>query len=147
VALARELQFRFKLSKTTTGAILIEFCGISLTSGGLVDLSHRMAHKLRPEYQQLLRQVQQSSHLHADDTGWYVGTSGYQLCVFTNPSLTLYHIAQTRTREMVKNILGDSQGVLISDCLSIYDEVNPLQPKCYTKRKMVGEKIAETRTK
>jgi hypothetical protein len=48
---------------------------------------------------------------------------------------------------MVKNILGDSQGVLISDCLSIYDEVNPLQQKCYTKRKMVGEKIAEARTK
>jgi transposase len=131
VALAVELQFRFKLSKSKTCAILAEFFGIHLTPGGLVNLSHRMAHKLRPEYQQLLRQVQQSSHLHADETGWYVGSPGYQLCVFTNPSVTLYHIAQTRNREMVKNILGDYQGVLISDCLSIYDEVNPLQQKCY----------------
>jgi transposase len=131
VALAMELQFRFKLSKSKTCAILAEFFGIHLTPGGLVDLSHRMAAKLHPEYHQLLRQVQQSSHLHADETGWYVGSPGYQLCVFTNPSLTLYHIAQTRNREMVKKILGDYQGVLITDCLSIYDEVNPLQQKCY----------------
>ena len=33
---------------------------------------------------------------------------------------------------MVKRILGDYQGVLITDCLSIYDEVNPLQQKCYS---------------
>ena len=131
VALALELQFRFKLSKTKTCAILEEFFGISLTPGGLVDLSHRMAAKLNPEYQQLLKEVQQSSHIHADETGWYVGAPGYQLSVFTNPSVTLYHIAQTRNREMVKKILGDYQGVLITDCLSIYDEVNPLQQKCY----------------
>lgn len=131
VALALELQFRFKLSKTKTCAILAEFFGISLTPGGLVALSHRMAAKLSPEYQQLLQEVQQSSHIHADETGWYVGTPGYQLCVFTNHSVTLYHIAQSRNREMVKKILGDYQGVLITDCLSIYDEVNPLQQKCY----------------
>ncbi len=70
VALALELQFRFKLSKTKTCAILAEFFGIHLTPGGLVNLSHRMAAKLRPEYQQLLRQVQQSSHIHADETLW-----------------------------------------------------------------------------
>jgi beta-glucosidase-like glycosyl hydrolase len=54
------------------------------------------------------------------------------LCVFTNQSVTLYQIVKTRNRELVKNILGDYQGVLISDCLSIYDEVNPLQQKCYS---------------
>lgn len=132
VALAIELQSRFNLTKSKTCAILQEFFGIRLTPGGLVDLSHRMASKLNPEYQQLLREVQQSSHIHADETGWYVGKPGHQLCVFTNQFVTLYHIAKTRNREMVKKILGDYQGVLITDCLSIYDEVNPLQQKCYS---------------
>ena len=133
VALAIELQSRFNLTKSKTCAILKEFFGINLTPGGLVDLSHRMASKLSPEYQQLLGEVQHSSHIHADETGWYVGKPGNQLCVFTNQSLTLYHVAKTRTREMVKRILGDHyQGVLITDCLSIYDDVNPLQQKCYS---------------
>lgn len=132
VALAIELQSRFNLTKSKTCAILKEFLGIRLTPGGLVDLSHRMAAKLNPEYQQLLHEVQHSSHIHADETGWYVGTPGNQLCVFTNKFVTLYHIARTRNREMVKRILGDYQGVLITDCLSIYDEVNPLQQKCYS---------------
>jgi transposase len=117
VVLAIELQSRFNLTKSKTCAILEEFFGIRLTPGGLVDLTHRMASKLKPEYQQLLHEVQNSSHIHADETGWYVGKTGHQLCVFTNKSVTLYHITNTRNREMVKRILGDYQGVLITDCL------------------------------
>lgn len=129
---AIDLQHRFHLTKSKTCAILQELFGITLTRGGLVALSHRLAHRLHPKYTQLIHQVQHSSHIHADETGWYVGRTGPQLCVFTNHFLTLYHITKSRTRSMVKRILGDHyQGVLISDCLSIYDEVNPLQQKCY----------------
>lgn len=131
-ALAIDLQHRFHLTKSKTCQILQELFGITLTRGGLVALSHRLAHRLRPKYTQLEREVQQSNHIHADETGWYVGQTGPQLCVFTNQFLTLYHITSSRTRAMVKRILGDNyQGVLISDCLSIYDEVNSLQQKCY----------------
>lgn len=132
LCVAIELQSRFHLTKSKTGSILKEFFGINLSRGGLVDLSHRTADKLRPEYNQLKREVQHSSYIHADETGWYVGKTGDQLCVFTNKDVTLYHITNTRTREMLKSILGDYKGVLISDCLSIYDDVNPLQQKCYS---------------
>jgi len=131
-AVAIELQHRFHLTKSKTCAILKEFFGINLTRGGLVNLSHRVAARLQPKYHQLQLQVQQSSHIHADETGWYVGASGHQLCVFTNRWLTFYQITESRTRELVKRILGANyKGVLITDCLSIYDEVNRLQQKCY----------------
>lgn len=75
--------------------------------------------------------VQASSYIHADETGWYVGETGYSLCVFTNKLLTLYQITRRKTSAFIRQILGDYQGVLISDWLSIYDSVNALQQKCY----------------
>ena len=131
VALALEFQHRFHLTKSKTCALMKEFFGIHISRGGLVNLSHRLAKKLQPQYAALQRQAQSSSHIHADETGWYVGQTGYSLCVFTNQLLTLYHITKSRSREMVKTILGDYLGVLISDCLNIYDNFNARQQKCY----------------
>ena len=131
-AVAIELQHRFHLTKSKSCAILKEFFGINLSRGGLVHISHRAAARLQPKYHQLEREVQQSSHIHADERGWYVNRRGHQLCVFTNQAVTLYKIAERRTRELIKKVLGEHyQGVLITDCLAIYDEVNGLQQKCY----------------
>src|SRR5262249_13189328 len=91
-----------------------------------------LAGRLGPKYRQLQGEVRQSSSIHADETSWYVGERGHQLCVFTNLRLTLYKIAASRNRELIREILGEKYaGVLISDCLSIYDEVNARQQKCY----------------
>lgn len=68
-ALALDLQHRFHLTKSKTCAILQELFGITLTGGGLVALSHRLAPRLRPKYTQLGREVQQSKHIHADESG------------------------------------------------------------------------------
>lgn len=130
-ALALELNSRFHLTKSKTCAGLKEFFGINLSGGGLVNLSHRIAAKLQPAFAALKREVQQSSHIHADETGWYVAETGYSLCVFTNRLVTLYHITRRKTSVLVRDSLGDYQGVLISDCLSIYDSVNARQQKCY----------------
>jgi transposase len=144
-ALALELNTRFHLTKAKTCAVLKEFFGLHLTRGGLVNLSHRIAAKLQPAFASLQREVQHSSHIHADETGWYVAAPGYSLCVFTNQALTLYHITKAKTSALIKQILGNYQGVLISDCLSIYDSVNARQQKCYAHHlkaiKEAGQKI------
>jgi len=45
---------------------------------------------------------------------------------------TLYRVDPRRRREVVHEVLGaDFPGVLISDCLNIYDDATPVQHKCY----------------
>ena len=47
------------------------------------------------------------------------------LCVFCSENSTYYHVAPTRNRALVREMLGENfSGVLVSDCLSIYDGVN-----------------------
>jgi hypothetical protein len=61
-----------------------------------------------------------------------VGGPGYTLWVFTNPTTTYYRVVEHRDRATAQAILSDTfQGVLVSDCLSIYDGLDGVQQKCY----------------
>jgi hypothetical protein len=52
---------------------------------------------------------------------------------FATAQITLYVVIQSRAAAVALGILGEAfAGVLVSDCLAIYDDLNPLQQKCYS---------------
>ena len=112
--------------------------------GGLVAAAHRMAARLGDQYHRLVKQARAASVIHADETSWWVGGPGWQLWVFANPDLTLYRVCDSRGRKVVHNTLGeDFGGVLVSDCLSTYDDASPIQHKCYAHHlKAISKAIA-----
>lgn len=132
-SLALKLNFEYGLSKRKTVGVMEKIFGIKISPGGLTHASHKAAQVLEPRYEQLKQLVQSSKVIHADETSWYVSDPKYWLWVFANKNLTLYHVIKSRAREVIYSILGkDYQGVLVSDCLSIYDDVNKHQQKCYS---------------
>jgi transposase len=129
---ATALNKDFKLPLRKSCEILEQSFGLSLSPGGLSQAMARVARRLESEYDKILEQVRQSDVVYSDETGWWVNGPGYTLWVFTNQDTTYYRIVNQRTREMGRSILGaDFAGVLVSDCLSIYDDLNPVQHKCY----------------
>ena len=69
--------------------------------------------------------------LHSDETSWWVGGPKWWLWVLTNKDGTVYEIHKGRGRSIIEKFLEDFKGVLVSDCLNIYDRVTALQQKCY----------------
>jgi hypothetical protein len=68
-----------------------------------------------------------------DETSWWVGGPGYWLWTFTNANTTVYVVDASRGRQVVHQVPGtDYPGVLVSDCLNIYDGATPQQHKCYS---------------
>jgi transposase len=127
-----DLNQRHGLTKRKTCQALSGLFGLHLSPGGLVSATHRMASRLGNEYDQLVEQARQASVVHADETSWWVGGPGWQLWVFTNDDLTVYRVRDSRGRKVVHETLGRSfPGVLVSDCLSSYDNASPIQHKCY----------------
>ncbi len=54
------------------------------------------------------------------------------LWVFATPQCTLYRVVEHRDRATLHQTIGaDYGGVLVSDCLSVYDDATILQHKCY----------------
>jgi len=132
LALAADLNKAKGLSMRKTCAVLHDCLGLHLTAGGLSQALDRLATKLKPQYDALARELRQAPVLHSDETSWWVAGPGWWLWVFTNRELTFYVVAQSRGRDLLKDVLGNNfAGVLVSDCLGVYDEATAIQQKCY----------------
>ena len=133
IALALDLNKRLGMSTRNTCEVLGTHLDVSLSPGGLVQLSHRMADKLKPDYDALIDELLDSAAVYADETSWWVGGPGWWLWTFTNDEdTTVYRVEPRRSREVVEETLGeDFAGVLSSDCLNIYDGHSYTQNKCY----------------
>ncbi|MBE9103385.1 IS66 family transposase [Vacuolonema iberomarrocanum] len=132
VGVASYLNKQLGLPMRKTCAVLQQLAGLSLSPGGLSQALKRAADRLEPRYDALLDILRQSPTLYCDETGWWVAAVGAWLWVLTNDQGTYYRILPSRNRETAKTLIGETfEGVLVSDCLAIYDDLNPRQHKCY----------------
>lgn len=130
---ALELMQVHGLTRRKTCTVLNDLFNLRLSPGGLTQAAHRLAAKLSDAYEALRDNARASDLQHVDETSWWVGAPGWWLWVFTNPSQTLYRVASSRGRDVIYETLGTQfPGVLVSDCLNIYDEASPTQQKCYS---------------
>jgi transposase-like protein len=133
LALACDLNKAKGLSMRRTVGILEEHFGLKITAGGLAQLVQRVGRKVQPSYEQMAVELRQSAVVHADETSWWVGGPGWWLWVFATAKMTFYVVIRSRAASVAMGVLGENfAGVLVSDCLAIYDDLNPLQHKCYS---------------
>lgn len=133
LALAADLRHSLGLTTRKTCRLLREHFGLSLTPGGLVQALQRLGAKLQPQYDSLIEQLRAAPAVYADETSWWVGGPGWWLWVFTRADVTVYHVVSARDRAQVHAVLGKRfGGVLVSDCLSSYDDATDWQHKCYS---------------
>ena len=130
-AIAVSLIHRTGLTIRRACRVLRDLWGLALSPGGLTQLLERVSQRMNDWHEQVLEAIRTSAAVHVDETGWYVGTSGWWLWVFTTPTNTLYVIDRSRGSEVVRRTLGDQfDGMLVSDCLGSYDSLDYRQHKC-----------------
>jgi len=127
LALAATLNKQHGLSMRKTCRVLHDLCGLKLSAGGLSQALDRLADRLQPDYQGLFADLRAGPATYVDETSWWVSGPGHWLWVFTSPSTTLFQVEDNRAAAVVSQVLtADYAGVLVTDCLGIYDTV-PLQ--------------------
>jgi hypothetical protein len=129
-ALAVLLNKRLGLPLSKTSQVLKKLMGLSITPGGLAQLNARVAAKTAEDYERLIAEIRGSAAVFADETSWWVRGLRW-LWTFTTPQATLYRIERQRSSDIVRDTLGDNfQGMLVSDCLVVYDKLNCRKHKC-----------------
>ncbi len=122
-ALAADLKHRLGASYAKVSEALNDTCGLRVSRSAWCQADQTLAHRARPVYADLLEQVRQGSVVHADETGWRIGTLAAWLWVFTNRETSVYTIRDNRSSDVVVEMLGrEFPGVLVSDCLVTYDD-------------------------
>ena len=133
-ALASDLKHRLGGSYGKVSETLNDAFGLQVSRSGWCQADQRLAEIARPVYQDLIDVVQHSSVVHADETGWRIGTLAAWLWVFANQAVTVYAIRDNRSSDVVVEILGKKfKGTLASDCFVAYDDkrlADWLKQKC-----------------
>lgn len=130
-ALAAALNKQFGLTMRKTCRVLGHLTGLRLSPGGLARSVQRAAARVRPAFDSLVVEVRGAAAVFVDETSWYVGGPGHWLWTFTTADATLYHVAPSRGRQVVLDLLGaDFAGILVSDCLASYDGLPYRMHKC-----------------
>jgi transposase len=134
VALAAELKHGLGLTLRKSCRALALLGGLRVSPGGLAQSFQRAAEKLALEEAALHAQLLAAPVLHSDETSWW-RNGPCSLWVFTTPGekgATLYRVVEHRDRATFHQIVPpDWPGLLVSDCLSVYDSATPRQHKCY----------------
>jgi hypothetical protein len=95
-----------------------------LTSGGLIDLWHRLAELFHPWYEEIAELAKNLSVLHADETGWRVSGKTCWMWCFTNQDTTYDVIDKSRGSPVVKRFFKQVfKGILITDFWGVYNVV------------------------
>lgn len=131
LAVAALLNKELGVPMRKTCRVLAKLWGMQLTAGGLSQALDRVADKIETRYEELLNTIRASDVVYADETSWWVGGAGWWLWTFTQPRATLYRVEPSRGSQVAQGTLGaEFGGVLVSDCLNIYDSLECRKHKC-----------------
>jgi hypothetical protein len=122
-ALAADAKHRLGCSYGKVSELLNDAFGLQVSRSGWCQADQRLAKTARPVYQALIEAIRRSMVVHADETGWRIGTLSAWLWVFANKEATVYAIRDNRSSDVVVEILGkEFKGILTSDCFVAYDD-------------------------
>jgi transposase-like protein len=127
------LRIRHRLPFRQIAQLLKDMPGLSISPGGLVKQIKRLARWLDSRYQDLIRQMRASPHVHVDETGWRIDGKNFWLWAFTDPTFTLFHVDESRGGKVPLKMLGEAfGGTVIADFYSAYDRLHGDKQRCLT---------------
>ena len=131
LATAAILRVRHRLPFRQIAQLLLDMPGLSVSPGGLVKQIKRLARWLDDKYQDLIRQMRASPHVHADETGWRIDGKNFWLWVFTDPTFTLFHVDESRGGKVPLKLLGKAfGGTGIADFYGAYNRLKGAKQRC-----------------
>jgi transposase len=102
-----------------------------MSSGGLVQMWHRVADILEAWYEELIEDIQKTGVLHGDETGWRVNGKTHWLWCFTCKTATVFSIESSRAGPVVLEFIKECfDGVFVSDFYGAYNVLCCAQQKC-----------------
>jgi hypothetical protein len=141
LALGGFLNKHLGLTLRSSCRVLEELAGLRITPGGLIQGLHRLAEKASESFEHLQVGLRSQPVVYADETSWWLGGQACWLWGFTTPDRTVYRVEGGRGRDVVLDTLGTRfGGVLVSDCLSSYENLPYTMQKCYAHHlKAIGQ--------
>ena len=113
------------MSRRATLVLLADMFGARISLGSVDTILKQASDSLAAPWEAIKRAVQAGDVANADETSWAKGGQRLWLWAALSASAACYRIDPTRARSAAKDLLGDFQGLLITDRYSVYDFIDP----------------------
>jgi predicted RecB family nuclease len=131
IAYALYLMIELRLPQMQVDQMLRKFLGLRLPIGGVAHcIKERAAQRYRESYEGLLARLCRGRLLHADETKVKVREGDGFVWVLANMEEVAYVYSETREGDLLRNLLTDFRGVLVSDFYAAYEAIPCPQQKC-----------------
>jgi predicted RecB family nuclease len=110
--------------------VLDDQFGERISEGSLVEFLQDLALAYGDTEDQCRRQMLTSSFIHVDETKISIRGVDHYVWVFTDGKHVLFRLTATREAAVVREMLADYQGILITDFYAAYDAIPCLQQRC-----------------
>jgi hypothetical protein len=132
IGAACALKHQHGLSLRKCAKVLAALGGLKVSAGGLAQAFQRTAERVQDDYEKLQTDLLAGKVIHTDETSWWLKGQSAGLWVWCSPTHTFFQVVESRSRETFHAVVpADWTGVLVSDCLAVYDGATPQQQKCY----------------
>lgn len=145
LATAAILRVRHRLPLRQIAQLLRDMPSLSVCAGALVKQLKRLSRWLDQKYQDLLRRMRASPHVHVDETGWRIDGRNFWLWAFTDPTFTLFHVDASRGGKVPLKLLGKSfGGTVVADFYGAYDRLACDKQRCLVHLMRETKELAES---
>jgi hypothetical protein len=123
------LTIELRISQSAAARFLSEVFGVNISRSAVNRLKEAVARHYEPAYRKMLERISRSTVVHADETQVGIrGCLGY-VWVFTSLQEAVYIYASSRDGGIVRSLLRNFRGVLVSDFYSAYESVDCVHQK------------------
>lgn len=112
----------------------------------IYNMTKRVADRLRPAYQQVTDDLQESDVIYIDETGFPVDGDQHWLWTFVTDTEVLYTVDESRGSQVLEDVLGDEfaeDATLGCDGWSAYPTYHPKLQRCWAHLLREAEFVAE----
>ncbi len=124
------LNIDLRMSQGGIAVLISQILGLNLSRNIINKFKAKAATLYKSSYEKLLEKIFTGRLIHADETKLSLDNKVGYVWAFTSMENVAYIYAASREGDLVKTLLKDFKGVLISDFYAAYDSVDCPQQKC-----------------
>jgi transposase len=99
---------------------LLSVFGISMSQGAIQKIINRAKEAISPHYDAIRGSARRAAVNHIDETSWKTNGVLHWLWTMTSVAVSFFMIHRHRSRAAFEELIGDWQGILVSDGYGLY---------------------------
>jgi len=121
----------WRMSKRTVAEMLDALFGIKMSLASISACEKRVSAAISQSVEEVQNFVRRSDVVYADETSWRENNNKFWLWAGVAKEATMFFVQENRSQVSAKKLLGDFNGVLVSDRYGAYNIHDGLRQLCW----------------